>query len=99
MDRKDSTQERHAVPTIRDIAERVGVHKATVSAVLNGGRSTARVSAATRKRIVAAAEELRYTPNAMARGLKMVRFKSLGLAFHYPDPSWITADHYGTALL
>jgi LacI family transcriptional regulator len=95
----DSIHERHAVPTIRDIAERVGVHKATVSAVLNGGRSTARVSAATRKRIVAAAEELRYTPNAMARGLKMVRFKSLGLAFHYPDPSWITADHYGTALL
>lgn len=87
------------IPTIRDVAERVGVHKATVAAVLNGGRSTARVSESTRQRIVAAAKELRYSPNALARGLKMVRFKSLGLAFNYQDPSWITADQYGTALL
>lgn len=87
------------IPTIRDVAERVGVHKATVAAVLNGGRSTARVSEATRARIVAAAKELRYSPNALARGLKMVRFKSIGLAFNYQDPSWITADQYGTALL
>src|SRR5579883_1169914 len=91
--------EQHAVPTIRDIAALVGVHKATVSAVLNGGRSTARVSEATRKRIIETAKELRYSPNAMARGLKMVRFKSLGLAFNYQDPSWITSDQYGTALL
>lgn len=86
-------------PTIRDIAERVGVHKATVAAVLNGGRSTARVSEATRTRIFAAAEDLRYVPNAMARGLKMVRFRSLGLVFNYPDPAWITVDQYGINLL
>jgi len=89
---------KHA-PTIRDVAERVGVHKATVSAVLNGGRSTARVSEATRAQILQAAKELEYVPNAMARGLKMVRFRSLGLVFNYQNPAWITVDEYGIALM
>jgi DNA-binding LacI/PurR family transcriptional regulator len=90
---------RQSAPTIRDIAERVGVHKATVSAVLNGGRSTARVSEATRARIVAAANELQYVPNAMARALKVVQFRSLGLVFHYRNPAWIMGDEFGVALM
>jgi LacI family transcriptional regulator len=87
------------VPTICDVARHAGVHQTTVSVVLNGGRSTARVSEATRQRIVKAAEELRYSPNLMARGLKNIRLNLLGVTFQYQDPTWITSDYYGISIL
>jgi LacI family transcriptional regulator len=57
------------------------------------------VSEATRQRIVKAAEELRYSPNVIARGLKKIRLNLLGVTFQYPDPTWITSDYYGTSIL
>ncbi|RYG85954.1 LacI family transcriptional regulator, partial [bacterium] len=56
--------------TIQDVARVAGVGKVTVSYVLNGRADEARISAPTRERILRAAEELNYRPNAMARGLK-----------------------------
>src|SRR3712207_7952835 len=44
-------------------------------------RSNVRVAEATRQRIVDAAAELRYYPNAMARGLVHRRMQMLGVLF------------------
>jgi DNA-binding LacI/PurR family transcriptional regulator len=56
-----------ATSTLRDVAELVGVSSKTVSNVVNGHPA---VSEATRKRVLAAIEQLDYRPNLNARGLK-----------------------------
>lgn len=68
---------------IQDVAARASVSIATVSRVLN--RSDHKVSAATRKRVMAAVEELDYRPNALARGLLMKRTMTVGVII--PDIS------------
>jgi DNA-binding LacI/PurR family transcriptional regulator len=65
-------------PTSRDVAARAGVSRSIVSGVLNGTMSTMRVSDETRLRILAAAEELGYTPNPNARALRRQRSNVLG---------------------
>ena len=69
--------------TLDDIAAEVGVCKMAVSVVLNGGRSTAKVSATTRKRIEAVAERLNYRPNIAARSLISKRTSIVGLIGHH----------------
>jgi LacI family transcriptional regulator len=54
-------------PTIRDVAERADVSKATVSAVLN---NKATVNVATRERVERAVRELNYLHGADSRGRK-----------------------------
>lgn len=56
--------------TIYDVARRAGVSTATVSRVLS---NSGHVSDATRADVTRAIEELKYVPNAMARGLKTQR--------------------------
>ena len=65
-------------PTSRDVALRAGVSRSIVSGVLNGTMSTMRVSEETRLRILAAAEELGYTPNPVAQALRRKRSNVLG---------------------
>jgi DNA-binding LacI/PurR family transcriptional regulator len=65
-------------PTSRDVARRAGVSRSIVSGVLNGTMSTMRVSEQTRLRILAAAEELGYTPNPVAQALRRQRSNVLG---------------------
>ena len=65
-------------PRIKDVAERAGVSTATVSYVLNDVAG-ARVAAATRERVRAAAETVGYRPNAVARALRMQRTHTIGL--------------------
>lgn len=62
--------------TIRDVARRASVSVATVSRVLN---ASAPVSEPTRRRILDAARELRFTPNASARSLSTRRTAALGV--------------------
>lgn len=62
--------------TISDIARRAGVSKVTVSRVLNNRPD---VSAETRERILRLVAELRYTPDARARGLTHRRSRIVGL--------------------
>jgi DNA-binding LacI/PurR family transcriptional regulator len=62
--------------SIRDVAALAGVSPATVSRVFT--RPDA-VALQTRQRVMAAAEELRYTPNAVARSLARRRTGNLGL--------------------
>lgn len=67
-----------AKPTISDVAARAGVSKGAVSFALNG---RAGVSPETRARILQAAGELGFVPNAAARALSTRRSGSLGLVF------------------
>ncbi len=63
---------------LRDLARRVGVHPSTVSRVLSGD-PTARLSEATRRRILDLAYATGYRPNRLARSLKMQRTHILGM--------------------
>lgn len=62
---------------ISDVAAAAGVSAATVSLVLNNAQ--ARISPATRKRVLEAAEAVGYTPNTVARGLRTQRTRTVGL--------------------
>ena len=73
--------------SLKDVAERAGVSFQTASKVLNGNSGV--VSPATRERILAAARDLGYVPNALARGL--VRRDSLTVG--------ILADDFSDASL
>ena len=68
-------------PTITDIAHRAGVTKAAVSFALNGQPG---VSAATRERILAIAEEIGFQPNSAARALTVGRSGVFGLVIDRP---------------
>jgi DNA-binding LacI/PurR family transcriptional regulator len=63
---------------LREVADHLGVHPATVSVVLNDvpGRS---ISKATRDRIKAAAKEFNYQPSLLARSLRNQRTLSIGI--------------------
>ncbi len=63
---------------IRDVAAAAGVSPTTVSLVLNA-RAPGRIPESTRERVRAAAAELGYEPNALARGLRTQRTHTIGL--------------------
>jgi DNA-binding LacI/PurR family transcriptional regulator len=65
-------------PTMADVARLAGVSASTVSYALTGARP---ISVATRARIQRAMEDLGYTPNAFARGLKSKRSRIIALLF------------------
>src|SRR5579871_6077981 len=57
-----------ARPTRDDVARRANVSGATVSRVLSG-RGDLSIAAETRRRVMAAAQQIGYQPNATARAL------------------------------
>src|SRR3954465_12941954 len=63
-------------PTIDDVAARAGVSSAAVSFAVNGRPG---VGEDTRRRILAAAEELSWRPSASARALTEARARAVGL--------------------
>lgn len=70
--------------TLKDVAERAGVSRSAVSRTFTEGAS---VSARTRAKVEAAAQELGYAPNALASSLTTGRTKLIGLIannFHNP---------------
>ena len=66
--------------TLADVGRAAGVSAMAVSAVLNGAKTTSRISAETRERIREAAATLCYRPNAAARALAKRRMDTLGVA-------------------
>ncbi len=70
--------------TLKDIAQIVGVDTSVVSVVLNNREGHIGVSEKRRKQILATAQELGYTPNAVARQLKGEASKIIGLIM----PNW-----------
>lgn len=65
--------------SLKIIANQLGVSIATVSLVLNGKNKNGRVSETTSQKILKKAAELNYTPNSLAKALKMGRSKTIGL--------------------
>lgn len=64
--------------SIKDIARIAEVSVATVSYVLNQ-KEGSRISEATKKKILEVAQEINYTPNKIAKSLKMSKSKLIGL--------------------
>lgn len=62
--------------TIKEIAKLCNVSTATVSNIFNGKTN---VSSETKERVLRVAEELNYTPNYVAKQLKMRRTKTIGV--------------------
>ncbi|HUH07408.1 MAG TPA: LacI family DNA-binding transcriptional regulator [Egibacteraceae bacterium] len=77
-----------AVPArLRDVAEAAGVSITTVSRILNGRESGVPIREQTRSRVLAAAAELKYRPNLLARGLRGSSSSLLGvIARDISDP-------------
>lgn len=76
--------------SIKDIARIAGVSVATVSYVLNR-KVGSRISETTKNKILEIAKEINYTPNKIARSLKMNNSKLIGLIV--PD---ISNDFFST---
>jgi LacI family transcriptional regulator len=99
----------HASVTIRDVARLAEVHPGTVSRALNPD-TRGLVNDATAARVLAAADQLGYRPNPLARGLKTSRSFTVGVLI--PDltnplfppivrgiDDRLTADGYTTLLV
>ena len=69
--------------TIADVARQAGVAPSTVSHALSGKRP---VAAATRERIITAARELGYEPNATAGNLRVRRTRTVGPSLPLDSP-------------
>lgn len=87
MEKNQNTKKRY---TIQDIADAVGVSKATVSYVLND-KPGARVSDQTRSRILHVANLYNYAPNLRAKYLAAPLDNPVGLAFGGAQPWMETA--------
>ena len=75
-----------AAVTMRDVADRAGVSKTTVSHVLNATRY---VEPETQERVRQAIRELGYRPNLLARSLRRQETRTLGLMVpSIADPYW-----------
>lgn len=64
--------------TSKDVAEKVGVSRTTVSLVLNNVQGI-QISSETRQKVIDAANELGYVPDATAQALVSRRTKAIGL--------------------
>lgn len=77
--------------TIADVARLAGVTSMTVSRLLNG---SAKVSEATAEKIHRAIKVLRYQPNEVARSLRGLNSKTIGVIVPYLfDPFFATCAH------
>jgi DNA-binding LacI/PurR family transcriptional regulator len=68
MDNEKSSKPKRV--TLKTVADYVGLTPGTISAVLNDTPAAFRIPQATKDRITAAARELKYQPNPLARALR-----------------------------
>lgn len=66
--------------TLADVGRAAGVSAMAVSAVLNGTKTSARISDETRERIETAALKSRYRPNVAARALVNNQMNTIGMS-------------------
>src|SRR6516225_9139989 len=72
-----ATSERRV--NLRELAEHLGLSVATVSLVMNGSPAAKSIPHQTQARVRAAARELNYRPNVMARMLRQQRSFTVGV--------------------
>lgn len=82
-------------PTIGDVAAAAGVTKATVSHAYSGKRP---ISAATKARVFAAAEQLQWVPSSSARALATKRANAIGIVLAR-DPDILASDTFFPAFI
>jgi DNA-binding LacI/PurR family transcriptional regulator len=83
----------NSAPTLRSVAERVGLTPSTVSAVLNNSPAARSVPERTKKRVLAAARALNYRPNYFARSLRVNRTYTIGVILEE------IGDAYGSLII
>ncbi len=83
--------------TSQDVADRAGVSRTTVSLVLNNVPGV-QITKATRQRVLVAAEELNYVPDAAAQALVSRQSQIIGLIL-IRTPHQIAADSFLTQTL
>ena len=75
----DSSRTHSGHPTIATIAAHLGLSRATITHVLNGRGTEQRIRQETQQRVLEAAREFGYRPNASARAIRAGRFGSVAL--------------------
>ncbi|MGB6429121.1 MAG: LacI family DNA-binding transcriptional regulator [Candidatus Acidiferrales bacterium] len=76
---KTASIRKHSPVTLKVVAEQVGFTPGTVSAVLNNSAAARSFPQQTKNRILAAARELNYRPNFLARSLRVKRTYTIGV--------------------
>ena len=78
--------------TMSDVARKAGVSRSAVSLVLNQRGDEVGIAEATRQRILDAARELGYRPNALARSVALGQSRMIGYLVSDPryEPYWNT---------
>jgi DNA-binding LacI/PurR family transcriptional regulator len=84
-------------PSISDVAKLAGVSRTTVSYVLNNVREI-HIAETTRQRVIDAARDLDYHPNASARSLARKQTLTLGLVLCL-NPDRLSADAFLPAVI
>ena len=77
----NATSSKSQKVTLRTVADHLGLTPGTISAVLNNTSGAVRIPQATKDRIVAAARELQYQPNPLARALRIGQAASTARSF------------------
>ena len=72
-------------PTLKAIAKQLGISVTTVSRALNGKAEAYGISKKTEEAVLRAANEMHFSPDPLARGLRLNRTLSIGLLI--PDIS------------
>ena len=70
MRHKRNEVKKHTTVTLKAVADHVGLSAGTVSLVLNRAPQSISIPQRTQERIFAAARELKYQPNLLARALR-----------------------------
>lgn len=75
----------YSTATLQSISEELGISVSTVSRVLNGKGKKYRISQKTEEKVLSTAKKLGYTPNQIARGLRLQKTFTIGYVI--PDIS------------
>jgi LacI family transcriptional regulator len=84
--------------TLADVATAAGVSKASASLVLSGRGRELRISQEVEQRVLRAAEELRYRPNAVSVGLRTGTSRTIGFVSDTVATSRLAGDMIKGAL-